>query len=504
MKKNTLRFLLPLLLGSLAAPLPALARVTANVPVDSPYYDTVDKLSAMGYLESLPKGARPYSRQQLAGWALEAEKKAETKPMPGYLADELRALEQYVAPEMALERGEAASDPVRLRQVSVGAGYRHGDAFTYEDRGIGSSWAPFSRNRNGHKIGRNGNVAAQVEVSGNLGSETAVSLRGRAAWDKDNEGTASLEEGYLKTRTGAWAWEAGKEALTWGQGAGGHLLLGNNMKPLTTVQAHLNEPIQAGGFLKFLGQVDFHAFYGRLDGDRAEDAARSGRRDYNHLGLLGLRLDVTPTRWLTLGASRVSMLGGDGNGLDSSDWGHWFYGHNADTHDKWNDIGGFDYRLRLPGVQFYGEFYGEDQAHGLPSDWGWRSGVYLPQLTKDGAWDLTLETAYTNKDWYRHGTFQQGWTYSGDILGDAMGTDSRTYYARVNHYLPGETRLGLYYQRTDRDRGQDGPRVDEWALTGRKKLRTDLYLDGTLGYARIRQGSSDHTWFAGAQVDWQL
>lgn len=115
-----------------------------------------------------------------------------------------------------------------------------------------------------------------------------------------------------------------------------------------------------------------------------------------------------------------------------------------------------------------------------------------------------METAYTNRDWYRHGTFQQGWTYSGDILGDAMGTDSRTYYARVNHYLPGETRLGLYYQRTEKDRGQEGPRVDELALTGRKKLGTDLYLDGTLGYARVRQGRGDHTWFAGAQVDWQL
>jgi hypothetical protein len=32
MRIDTLRFLLPLLLGSLSAPLPALARVTANVP----------------------------------------------------------------------------------------------------------------------------------------------------------------------------------------------------------------------------------------------------------------------------------------------------------------------------------------------------------------------------------------------------------------------------------------------------------------------------------------
>lgn len=76
MRINALPFLLPLLLGSLSAPLPA-----------------------------------------LAGWAIEAEQRAETKPLPGYLADELRALETYVAPEMDLARGENASDPIRLRQI---------------------------------------------------------------------------------------------------------------------------------------------------------------------------------------------------------------------------------------------------------------------------------------------------------------------------------------------------------------------------------------------------
>ena len=102
--------------------------------------------------------------------------------------------------------------------------------------------------------------------------------------------------------------------MTWGQGASGNLLLGNGMKPLTTIQAHLNEPIQAGGFLKFLGQVDFHGFYGRLDGDRAADAAAWGRKDYDHAGSWGCGWMWTPASWFTLGISRISLLGGHGNG----------------------------------------------------------------------------------------------------------------------------------------------------------------------------------------------
>lgn len=502
--KHTFAVLLALGLGLAGGPGTALAQVAANVPVDSRYYETIDKLSGMGYLSSLPNGARPYSRLQMAQWALEAKEKAAEKPLPGYLEADLADLESYVAPEVAALQGSGTGgDGFRLRSFQVGTGYLHGDRFSYRDSRTASEWAPFA-GTNGHKKGRNGSMAGEVEASGNLGHEVALGIRGRASWDKDNEGTASLEEAYVKTRTGAWAWELGRQAMTWGQGTSGHLLLGNGMKPLTTLQAHLNEPIQAGGFLKFLGQVDFHAFYGRLDGDRAEDAARWGRKDYNHPGLLGLRLDVTPTRWLTLGASRISMLGGDENGLSSHDWGKWIYGHNADTKDKWNDIGGVDFRLRMPGVQFYGEMYGEDQAHGLPSDWGWRGGVYLPQLTRDGSWDLVAEMAHTNKDWYVHGTYQDGWTYSGDILGDWMGNDARKYYARVNHYFPGADRLGLYYQRTEKDRGSDGPVIQETGLTGRKKLKDAVYLNGTLGYASIKQGAKDHALFAGAEVEWDL
>ena len=202
--------------------------------------------------------------------------------------------------------------------------------------------------------------------------------------------------------------------------------------------------------------------------------------------------------------SRISLLGGHGNGLDSHDWGKWTYGHNADSRDKWDDIGGFDFRVRLPGVQFYGEMYGEDQAHGMPSDWGYRGGVYLPQLTRDGSWDLVAEMAHTNQDWYVHGTYQDGWTYSGDMLGDWMGNDARKYYARVNHYFPGADRLGLYYQRTEKDRGGNGPVIQELGLTGRKKLKDALYLNGTLGYAAVKQGNKDHALFAGAEVEWEM
>ena len=480
---------------------------TANVSVDSVYYDYLDKLVGMGYVKSLPEGAKPYSRMQMARWVLEAEETAKEKPMPLYLSDQFQALKTYVAPEVKTLQGNPTKDNIRLRDVSVEAAYHHGDAFSYPYGNVAGTWAPFGANRNGHHYGRNGNLSGTMEISGNVAPELAASIKVRGAWDKDQEGSASLEEGYVKTRLGSVAFEAGRQAMVWGQGASGHLLLGNNMKPLTTVQAHLTNPVDVGGFFRFLGKVDVHAFYGFAGKDRLHDAQQIGRRtDFDDAGLIGLRLDVTPSSHFTFGASRISLLGGKGNGLSGSDWKDWMIGTNADSDDKWDDIGGFDFRFRYSNFQVYGEWMGEDQAGGLPYKWAYRAGVYLPKLTSDGSWDLTLETAKTSDVWYTHSYYGGGWTYSGDIMGDDMGNDSQKYYVKVNHYLPGEKSLGLYYLRTDRQRNNwnhMNTTVDEVGLTGQMKLSGNRYLNGTLGYARVEKERTDNHLFAAAALEWK-
>lgn len=251
-----------------AASMPAAAlaapAVTVNVPVDSVYYSYIEKLSGMGYISSMPNGAKPYSRMEMAKWVTEAQKKAASKPMPAYLAGQFQALEQYLAPEIATLQGQPTRDTLKLRSVTAEAAYNHSDAKEYGYQSVAGSWQPFGTQHNGYRYGRDGNLIASAEISGNLGNDLAISLRPRFSYDKDNDGTVSLEEGYIKTRVGIWALEAGRQAMIWGQGASGNLLLGNNMKPLTTIQAHFLEPQKVGGFLRFLGEADFHAFYGRL------------------------------------------------------------------------------------------------------------------------------------------------------------------------------------------------------------------------------------------------
>jgi hypothetical protein len=121
------------------------------------------------------------------------------------------------------------------------------------------------------------------------------------------------------------------------------------------------------GFLHFLGTTRWTAFVGQLDGERADN----GVHDFNHPYLVGVRSDYIYDN-LSIGLARLSLLGGDGNAFTFSDTWDWVRGKNADYNDKWNDQAGLDIKYRFPGLQVYGELYGEDQAGYLPSDVAYR------------------------------------------------------------------------------------------------------------------------------------
>ncbi len=394
-------------------------------------------------------GSKPYSRLTMARWTMEARKAAASKPMPKYLAADLQELELGLAPEIATIEGTGSPDSFRLTEAKMGLAYMNADQMDYGyGSGIAGTWQPLNENSNGYRFGKNLNVYAGVELSGHIGHDTVLTLRPRVSYNADQSGSGNFEEGYIKTRMGVLGLEVGKEAISWGQGATGSLILGENATPRTMVKMNFIEPYKSNGFFKFLGEQNYTVFYSQLEGNRSDIASNNGRKDYNNVGLLGIRTDYTPFKNLTFGMSRVSILGGNGHGLSGSDWWNWLSGTNANNAetDRWDDIAGMDFRYRFPGMQLYGEFYGEDQSGFLPSDMAERVGVYFPQLVSDGSWDMRLEYVHTQAGWYNHSAYQNGWTYHDDIMGDAMGPDARKFYIGVERHLPNaeKNRISCY------------------------------------------------------------
>lgn len=481
--------------------------VTANVPLDSRYYRYIDKLEGMGYIKDMPTGTRPYSRLNMAKWIMEAQHKAQTKPMPGYLKTYYEEMRADLAEEIAYLQGANTDygSNIKLRAVEARLAYgdMRQDSYRYR-KGINASWQPLNRNNNGYRYGDGINIIGAAEIFGSLNKDLALSLTPRFSYDKDQHGDASIEEGYVKTHLGVWGIELGKQAVQWGKAP---FAMSNNATPQTMLKLNLLEPHTFdNGFLKFLGKANVNVFYSRLEGNRADKAHTAGianwQSEKDHAGLLGVRVDIVPTDNLSLGLERVSMF----KSLNK----HWILGDNAESDDQWNDIGGIDLRYRFPGVQLYGSLYGEDQAGGFPSEHARSVGVYFPQLFGgDGCWDMRLELSDTNNWWYGHWYLVNGWTYKDDILGDAMGKNTRKYYGSISHYLANGDRIGLEYTSMDMDRAAaSNPRVHEVQLTYAKKLNKSLYLDSVLGYAKIKNadytsGRSDSSKLVAVGLRWE-
>lgn len=488
---------------SLAAASPL---VTSNVPLDSRYYDYIDKLEGMGYIQDMPSGTKPYSRLDMAKWL------AGVNPvgMPDYLKVYYDELTADLAEEIAYVKGEKQSfkSNVKLRSASVAFSYVDADStsYGYAGQGINAHWQPLNKNNNGYRYGDGFNAVGKLNISGSLNKDFALSLTPRFSYDKDEHGDASLEEGYVKTHLGVWGIEVGKQPLQWGgYGHKGAFVFSNNATPHTMVKLNLLEPHTFdNGFLKFLGKANVNVFYSQMEGNRRDQAFGAGfsnwQRESDSADLLGVRVDITPSDNFTFGLERVSMA----KSLNKD----WLLGDNAESDDQWNDIGGVDFRLKFPGMQIYGSAYGEDQAGGLPCEYAYSAGLYFPQLSSDGSWDLRLEAAKTNEWWYSHWTLVNGWTYKDDIMGASLGKDALECTATINHYMDNGDRIGFQYTNTDFDRHKaNNMQMQEFQINYAKKLKKNMYLDAMIGYAMVdnvdRSDIDDSTTMVGVGLRWE-
>lgn len=497
-----------LLIGALTASVQAAPSdyVSPNVPLSSPLYGYIEKFDGMGYLKSMPTGTKPYTRMQMAQWLIEIEAEAQKRPMPQYLADMKKELEQELAEEVKLLSGGQADLSVKLKEVGLELGAYDGNTVRY--RGPRASYQPLNVNNNGYRYGQDGNLIATAQLSGKLGRDVVVALEPRFSYDDDQKGDIALTSGYVKTRINGTAVQIGKDPVFWGHGATGSLILGNNMQPLTSIKFSNLEPYTSKGLFRFLGDMNFTVMYSEMESDRT----KLNENEVNSPSFLAMRGTFTPQKNITFGLTFTSMLGGEGRSLNSRDWRHFVPGINDDAaNDKWNDIAGMDVKVRIPkwnGVQLYAERYGEDQTHYKPAKIAKRVGVYIPRLNNDGAWDMKVEFANTTDAWYTHQLYTNGYVYKDNIIGDPIGHDARQYYVNIGHYLNKNSRISFNanYVTMERTAAISQTIKSGW-LAYQTKLQDNMFLDGKLGIARISnadfsRGHDETNHFAGVSVRW--
>ncbi|MBE0598373.1 MAG: capsule assembly Wzi family protein, partial [Desulfuromonadales bacterium] len=454
-----------------------------TIPLDSWIYPALDKLAGLGLVDSALQGSRPFSRLEAARLTREARDRADTSLPPPVALETLRRLERELADALADLAGNAGSTFRPLREARLDYLYQEGAPATTR----GTNARQFALNANNFGIDYDDGHNGQLTLAGDarLGSALLVSLRPLALLGDDGEADLRLLEGKVAVGLGPVEISVGRQALWWGQGRNGALVLTNNAKPLDMLRITNPTPATLPWLFKYLGPIRFDLFWSELESDRD---------DVDEPYFAGLRLNLKPARWLELGASRTVMFGGDGIDVDWSDFVTILGGKNLEGGDDTsNSVAAVDARLRLPflwGAELYGELGGEDEAGAWISRKAWLGGLYLPRLEPSGRLSLRLERAdltTMNDDgdvWYRHGLYTSGYTYGKKILGHQVGGGARSLFGELELRLPGDVNLtlGADYQ----ERGLSLPVQEkhfqpfaalEWALHERLTLAAGYHFD---------------------------
>ncbi len=409
----------------------------------------MDKLAGLGLVDSSLQGSRPYSRLEAARQVREARDKAGGGGFPPIVYQLLNRLE-YELKDQLPELGAGSSTPRSylkpLRSLDLKYLYQDDQSSVYP--GTNARQADLDYNDFGIDHTNFHNAQLILESEARYKGLFLLSVRPMLeAHQEDNQDTnfnTSLLEGKAALSLGPFEISAGRQALWWGQGRHGSLILTNNAKPLDMLRVTNPTPLLLPWIFKYLGPFRFDVFWSRLEQQRAVP------KPY----MAGLRLNFKPFPLFEVGASRVAIFGGDGRpDINLSDFFTILVGKNlsggADTSDQ---LAALDARLLLPflwGAEFYGEWGGEDEAAFSLANTAYLAGLYLPRLEPSGRMSLRLEYADLSRidnnsfPWYHHGIYRSGYTYQQKILGHHVGGAAKDTFVEIRWLLPQDLTLSV-------------------------------------------------------------
>jgi len=440
-----------------------------NIPLDSPVYGYLDKMSGLGLVNSDFKGIKPITKSEAARLLKEAETAlgtAGSSPLTSELVAEVR---RYLGRELqAIENpGQSVANSFTpLAEAKVRYLYLDGEPRNYERAvrdpggegvfGIGSGLRPtnppdttvMQRGSEGTPLFEN-NEGTRYADGHNLdlrfSSEATVGTLFSLLIEPEflaSEGLLKgrLNKGYAKIGGGALELEVGRDANWFGFGQRGSITLSNNASNFDLIKFSNPEPIDAG----FLGMFKYVIMFSRFDSVMTDNGRR---RPYFY----AMKASLKPVPEFEVGISIGRQQGGPG--VDNS-FSSYLKGLVGGTgQDNSNSLGGVEMRWRIQSLrntELYGEFSGEDAAKFWPFVESYLAGIYIPMLTEDGRNDLRFEYFQGNRILYSHSQFTEGYIYKGLPVGHSQGGATQDFFLRYSHWFTPRSNAGIDYMYTER------------------------------------------------------
>ncbi len=506
---------------------------TPYVPLDSWIYPALDRLAALGLIDSAFAGMRPWTRRECLRQLQEAESKgvdADEASEAGRLIDTLER--EFLSEAEATGDG---TDGAGFRLESLYSRTEHisgaplTDGYTFAQTQFNDFGRPYAQGWNTvngfSAYATKGPWVAYVRGESDTAQSIApYSLATRQAMQRiDNfpevaPGTPTpaandfrLLDAYVGLMFDNWEVTFGKQSLWWGPGDGGPLDFSNNVQPINMFRINRTTPLKLPSFLGWLGPMRTEFFLGQLDGqvfllNPSGTVGHFGQTLSPQPFINGQYIGFKPTRNFEFGFFRTTIYGGPGYPFT---W-HTFIrslvsreNSSFGTANKpGNRTSGLNFSYRLPKLRnwltFYGDGYTDDQFSPIAyaDRSAWHAGLFLSHVPWISKLDLRAEGVYTDVppgggpitpgDFYFNSTWRSGYTNDGNIIGSWVGRGGQGAQAWSNYWFSPRSRIQVNFrhQKVSQVFVPQGGTLTDFGVRGDYCWRSNISLSASVQYER--------------------
>ena len=527
----------------------ATAASSTYVPMDSWIYIAMDRLHALGYVDSAFLGMRPWTRLSILHMLQETSEKIDAHPDDHQAHEIFTAVCEEVAPDEQQPGAQAAlssrietvysefrgiygtplRDSYHLGQTVIndyGRPYQEGfnNYSGFSARAEYRRFSLYFRGEYQHAPAGAGYSQELAELLSNLDEIPYPSNPIQDTIPQGPIGAADLfrvMEANLSFHVGGHEISFGKNDQWLGPAKGASMSWSTNAENIYAFEINRVEPLRIPGLSYLLGPFRYEFLVGSLKGHTYPNAP------WVHAE----KISFKPTRNLELGFERTVIWGGKGHvPITIHSFLRSFLSfQNVSIAEKYSRsdpgarFGSFDFNYRLPYVRDWLTLYADSEAHddvspiSAPRRAAVLPGIYLSHFPKLRKLDLRVEGESTDpvSDESAYGNFlywetiqRQGTTNKGSLFTTWIGRDAKGGQAWLTYHLSPSEYLQLSYRNAKADRNfiPFGTTQNLLQIAAVKRIKKDLEISGWLQQeewkAPIYKPGLQSDTLAAAQVTW--
>jgi hypothetical protein len=503
------------------------------VPIDSWIYPSLERLIALGYMQSNMLGMRPWTRMACARMLEEAGDKLQNDGEEAGEAGKIyRALTAEFTTEISRMDGAAnlgmRVDSIYTRMTGISGtplrdGYNFGQTIV-NDYGR-PYWKGFNNITGVTADAEVGPVAfsfdGEYQHAPAMPSDPPSVLAAIAAANLTPplpNGTATANQFELLNSAvllniNNVQFSFGEQSEWLGPGEAGSLLMSNNAAPFPAFKIDDVAPHNIPGLSRILGPFRTEFFIGQLSGQHWEYCIAPTCQSYpgypDVVGpnivpqpfIHGEKISFQPTANLEFGMGITAMFGGPGLPVTFGNFFRTYYIHSpSPAHNPGKRISAADFAYRVPGLRNWLTFYMDSLVVDEVSPIGStranvNPGIYMPRFPKIPKLELRAEGIHesTTREfvpgfvYFDQRRYLGGYSNDGNLLASWIGRAGRGGQGWLTYAFSPRSQLQLGYRLQEvSPRLTEGGRLVDYSASGNFALSHQVTFSGLLQYEQWR------------------